>query len=226
MSTSFDVVPITIYGNTVIGVYIFTNNKYTLVPLEVPEKIINVVENILKTEVVRVSIAKSPLIGIFITGNDNGVLLPNIVTSDELSILKKLDLNVEILETKYTAISNLILTNNEKTIVSPLLEKESIKKIQDTLNTEVIVDTLCNTYLVGSIAVANSRGVLLSPEATNQDVEKIKKIFNTSKVDVGTVNRGRSMIRSGLVVNDNGGLVGSDTTGFEIVRIVQVLGKT
>ena len=226
MSTSFDVVPITIYGNTVIGVYIFTNNKYTLVPLEVPEKIINVVENILKTEVVRVSIAKSPLIGIFITGNDNGVLLPNIVTSDELSILKKLDLNVEILETKYTAISNLILTNNEKTIVSPLLEKESIKKIQDTLNTEVIVDTLCNTYLVGSIAVANSRGVLLSPEATNQDIEKIKKIFNTSKVDVGTVNRGRSMIRSGLVVNDNGGLVGSDTTGFEIVRIVQVLGKT
>ncbi|OYT27051.1 MAG: translation initiation factor 6 [Thermoprotei archaeon ex4572_64] len=179
MSTSFDVVPITIYGNTVIGVYIFTNNKYTLVPLEVPEKIINVVENILKTEVVRVSIAKSPLIGIFITGNDNGVLLPNIVTSDELSILKKLDLNVEILETKYTAISNLILTNNEKTIVSPLLEKESIKKIQDTLNTEVIVDTLCNTYLVGSIAVANSRGVLLSPEATNQDIEKIKKIFYT-----------------------------------------------
>ncbi len=226
MNTSFDVVPITIYGNTVIGVYIFTNNKYTLVPLEVPEKIINVVENILKTEVVRVSIAKSPLIGIFITGNDNGIILPNIVTSDELSILKKLDLNVEILETRYTAISNLILTNNEKTIVSPLLEKESIKKIQETLNTEVIVDTLCNTYLVGSIAVANSRGVLLGPEATNQDIEKIKKIFNTSKVDVGTVNKGRSMIRSGLVVNDNGGLVGSDTTGFEIVRIVQVLGKT
>ncbi len=27
-----------------------------------------------------------------------------------------------------------------------------------------------------------------------------------------------------MVVNDNGGLVGSDTTGFEIVRIMQVFG--
>ncbi len=67
-------------------------------------------------------------------------------------------------------------------------------------------------------------GVLLSPEAKDEDVRKVKDYFGLT-VNVGTVNRGRSFLRGGgLVVNNNGGLVGNDTTGFEIVRIMQVFG--
>ncbi|KUO80177.1 MAG: hypothetical protein AT714_05805 [Vulcanisaeta sp. OSP_8] len=68
-------------------------------------------------------------------------------------------------------------------------------------------------------------GCLLSPDAKDDDVKKVRDYFNLN-VDVGTVNRGRSFIRGGLVVNNNGGLVGNDTTGFEIVRIMQVFGIT
>ncbi|ADN50632.1 translation initiation factor IF-6 [Vulcanisaeta distributa] len=219
----FEVAPLSIYGTSTIGVYIFTNNTLTIVPMDVPDKVVNSIRDTLGTSVLKASLAKSPLIGIFMVGNDNGVLVPSIVTEDEVNELKKNGLNVSIIRTRYTAIANLILTNNRKTIVSPIIEKEYVGLIRDTLGTEVIVDEVCGTYLVGSIAVANDKGVLLSPEAKDEDVRKVKDYFGLT-VNVGTVNRGRSFLRGGLVVNNNGGLVGSDTTGFEIVRIMQVFG--
>ena len=219
----FEIAPLSIYGTSTIGVYIFTNNAFTVVPMDVPDKVINSIRDTLGTTVVKASLAKSPLIGIFIVGNDNGVLVPSIVAEEEINELEKGGLRVSVIRTRYTAIANLILTNNKKTIVSPIIEKEFINLIRDTLGTEVIVDEICGTYLVGSIAVANDRGILLSPEAKDEDVKRVRDYFGLP-VSVGTVNRGRSFLRSGLVVNNNGGLVGNDTTGFEIVRIMQVLG--
>lgn len=220
----FEVAPLSIYGGaSTIGVYIFTNNAFTVVPMDVPDKVINSIRDTLGTTVVKASLAKSPLIGIFIVGNDNGVLIPSIVTEEEINELEKGGFRVSVIRTRYTAIANLILTNNKKTVVSPIIEKEFINLIRDTLGTEVIIDEICGTYLVGSIAVANDRGVLLSPDAKDEDVKKVRDYFGLP-VSVGTVNRGRSFLRSGLVVNNNGGLVGNDTTGFEIVRIMQVLG--
>jgi translation initiation factor 6 len=219
----FEVAPLSIYGTSTIGVYIFTNNTLTIVPMDVPDKVINSIRDTLGTTVIKSSLAKSPLIGIFMIGNDNGVLVPSIVTEDEVNELRKKGLNVSVIRTRYTAVANLVLTNSRKTVVSPIIEKEYIDLIRDTLGTEVIIDEICGTYLVGSIAVANDRGVLLSPEARDEDERKIRDYFGLP-VNVGTVNRGRSFLRGGLVVNNNGGLVGSDTTGFEIVRIMQALG--
>lgn len=221
----FEVAPISIYGTSTIGVYLFANNSITVAPMDTPEKVINTIRDTLGTEVIKVSLAKSPLIGIFMVGNDNGVLVPSIAVEEEVNELRRLGLNVAVLKTKYTAIANLVLTNNRKTVVSPIIEREYVNLIRDILGTEVVVDEICGTYLVGSIAVANDRGVLLSPDAKDDDVKKVRDYFNLN-VDVGTVNRGRSFIRGGLVVNNNGGLVGNDTTGFEIVRIMQVFGTT
>ncbi|WP_069806377.1 translation initiation factor IF-6 [Vulcanisaeta thermophila] len=222
-SRRFEVTPLSIYGTSTIGVFIYANNKVALVPPDVPDKVVNSIRDTLGTEVIKASIAKSPLIGIFVVGNDNGLLVPGIVTDEELNLLRSSGLNVTVVGTKYTAIANLVLTNDRKTVVSPIIEREFIPLIRDALGTEVIVDNLCGTYLVGSIAVANNRGVLLSPEAKEEDVKKVRDFFNLN-VDVGTVNRGRSFVRGGLVVNDRGAIVGVDTTGFEIVKIMQTLG--
>ena len=225
MSTKFEVSPITVYGSSTIGVYIFTNNKYTFIPAEAPEKIDNTVRTTLRTEVIRLTIGKTPLLGIFIVGNDNGIIVPDIITDEELRELKKLDLTVSVIKCRYTAIANLVLTNNKVSLVSPILDKDVIRIIRDTLGTEVYVDTICNSHLVGSFAVANSRGVLVSADAKDEDLKKIREIFKLP-VDVGTVNKGKTILRGGLVVNDKGCLVGNETTGFEIVRIIQVLGTT
>jgi translation initiation factor 6 len=195
----------------------------TFLPPDVPEKIDDLVRGTLRTSVARFTIAKSPLLGVFIVVNDNGVLLSPLALEDEVRLFKSLGLNVEVLNTKYTAVSNLILANNKTALVSPLLEPQLRKVVADVLGVEVIVDTVANNPLVGALAVLNSRGLLVAPEATDEDVKKLSEYFKV-RVDVGTVNKGKSFLRGGIVVNDHGALVGDETAGPELMRITQVLG--
>lgn len=219
----FDIAPIKIFGTSSIGVFLATNNSVTFLPPDVPEKIDDIVRNTLRTTVARLTVAKSPLLGIFTVVNDNGVILPPMVLEEEIRLFKALGLNVEVLNTKYTAISNLILAGNKVAVVSPLLEPSVRKVVADVLGVEVIVDTIAGNPLVGSLAVLNSRGVLVAPEATDEDLKKLGEYFK-AKADVGTVNKGKSFLRGGIVVNDHGALVGDETAGPEFMRIQQVLG--
>jgi translation initiation factor 6 len=219
----FDVAPVKVFGTSSVGVFLATNNSVTFLPPDVPEKIDDVVRGTLRTSVARFTIAKSPLLGVFIVVNDNGVLLSPLALEDEVRLFKSLGLNVEMLNTKYTAVSNLILANNKTALVSPLLEPQLRKVVADVLGVEVIVDTVANNPLVGALAVLNSRGLLVAPEATDEDVKKLSEYFKV-RVDVGTVNKGKSFLRGGIVVNDHGALVGDETAGPELMRITEVLG--
>lgn len=221
--TKFDIATIKLYGTPVIGVFMATNNRVTLVPPDAPEKIDEVVRSTLRTEVVRVSVSKSPLLGVFITINDGGVLLSPLALDEEIRQLKSLGLSVGILRTKYTATSNLILAGNKTALVSPLIEPHARSTIADVLGVEVIVGTIAGNPLVGALAVANSRGLLVAPDATDDDLKRLSEYFKV-RVNVGTVNRGRSFLRGGIVVNDSGALVGDETAGPELMRIMQVLG--
>ncbi len=219
----FDVAPVKVFGTSSVGVFLATNNSVTFLPPDVPEKIDDLVRGALRTSVARFTIAKSPLLGVFIVVNDNGVLLSPLALEDEVKLFKSLGLNVGVLNTKYTAVSNLILANNKTALVSPLLEPQLRKVVADVLGVEVIVDTVANNPLVGALAVLNSRGLLVAPEATDEDIKKLSEYFKV-RVDVGTVNKGKSFLRGGIVVNDHGALVGDETAGPELMRITQVLG--
>jgi translation initiation factor 6 len=219
----FDVAPVKVFGTSSVGVFLATNNSVTFLPPDVPEKIDDVVQSTLRTSIARFTIAKSPLLGVFVVVNDNGVLLSPLALEDEVKLFKSLGLNVGVLNTKYTAVSNIILANNKTALVSPLLEPQLRKVVADVLGVEVIVDTVANNPLVGALAVLNSRGLLVAPEATEEDIKKLSEYFKV-KVDVGTVNKGKSFLRGGIVVNDHGALVGDETAGPELMRITQVLG--
>lgn len=220
---SFDIAPLKVFGSSSVGVFLATNNSVTFLPPDVPEKIDDVVRSTLRTSVARFSVARSPLLGIFLVLNDNGVVLPSLALEEEVRLFKSLGLNVGVVNSRYTAISNLVLANNKVAVVSPLLEAEARKVVSDVLGVETVVDTIAGNPLVGSLAVANSRGVLVAPEATDEDLKKLAGYFN-ARVDVGTVNKGKSFLRGGLVVNDRGALVGDETAGPELMRITQVLG--
>jgi translation initiation factor 6 len=219
----FDVAPIKVFGTSSVGVFLATNNSVTFLPPDVPEKIDDVVRSTLRTSIAKFTIAKSPLLGVFVVVNDNGVILSPLALEDEVKLFKSLGLNVGVLNTKYTAVSNLILANNKTALVSPLLEPQLRKVVADILGVEIIVDTVANNPLVGALAVLNSRGLLVAPEATEEDIKKLSEYFKV-KVDVGTVNKGKSFLRGGIVVNDHGALVGDETAGPELMRITQVLG--
>jgi len=51
----------------------------------------------------------------------------------------------------------------------------------------------------------------------------VASVLRVSKANVGTVNRGNIFVRSGIVANSKGALVGYETTGPELLRIQSAL---
>lgn len=219
---------ISINGNVNIGVYIYANDKFCLIPQTTPQKVINVIEEALKVPVYKVKIADTPIIGVFITGNNKGLLLPNILSEDEVKLFKRIceenNMRLHILNSKRNALGNLILVNDNSALVSMLIEDVDITEIEEALEVKnVKKGFIAGIPTVGSAAAITNKGLLLHPDTPVNEVEKLAKFFNV-KADVGTVNFGSSFVRSGLVVNSNGAIVGELTTGPEIVRIEQVFG--
>jgi len=217
---------LSLFGVSSIGVFIFTNNEIAIVPPTTPSNDIETLKEVMGVEkIIRTTICGTNLIGVFVVGNDKGIAVPIDILEEELSVLKKEvgDLNIVIVDDRRNALGNLILVNNSKAVVSPYFDKRVHSLLFDNLGVEVIEGKIANSELVGTLAIANNRGVLVSALADENDLEFLSSVFNNLTVDIGTVNRGSPFIRTGLIVNDKGALVGEDTTGPEIMRIQQVL---
>lgn len=207
------------HGDPNIGLFSFATDAYVLAP-----------DPHFKTDVLRVprietKAARTNLCGIFFAGNSNGILVPWIIHERELDSLKaaakKLNLNVTKLESKHTALGNLILCNDRGAIVSPLL-RQHLKEIKDCLGVRVVEGKIMDLDIVGSLATATNRGFLLNMHASASDLRFVKKVLSVDG-DIGTVNFGSGFVKSGLVVNSRGLLIGNQSTGPEIMRITEAL---
>ncbi|MEM2136523.1 MAG: translation initiation factor IF-6 [Candidatus Methanomethylicia archaeon] len=215
---------LSIYGSNNIGVFFSPTDKYVLIPSNVPQKIIKVIEEVLKTKVVQINICDSVLLGVLSIGNSKGLLLPYYASKDEVKFLRKeLEVNVEIFPNKRTALGNIILANDYAAIVSPELDKKAVKVIKDVLDVEIESFTIAGYNVVGSVGAVNNKGCIVHPMATEEELKNISEILKV-KVDVGTVNAGFPVVGVGIVANSNGILVGSTTTGPEIAHIERSLG--
>jgi len=217
---------LSLFGVSSIGVFIFANNELAIVPPTIPPNDIETLKEVMGVEkIIQTTICGTNLIGVFIVGNDKGIAVPIDILEEELELLKKEigDLNIVVISGRRNALGNLILLNNSKALVSPYFSKEVRNLLLDNLGVEVVEGKIADSELVGTLAIANNRGVLVSALASENDLEFLSSIFNNLTIDVGTVNRGSPFIRTGMVVNDRGALVGEDTTGPEIMRIQQVL---
>lgn len=214
-----------VYGNPNVGVYVFTTESFSLIPKDVPDKFERLVEETLKVPAYRVSISESPLIGVFMAGNSNGLILSKFTTENEFKTLRRIlgkDLNIEILDNiRESAIGNLVLVNDKAAIVSPLIDREAISVMENVLAVEVVQREIAGSTLVGSVAVVSNKGAMVYPMASEEEVKELSSILHV-EVDVGTVNRGSIFLRSGIVVNTKGCIVGYDTTGPELLRIQKV----
>lgn len=212
----------TIFGSPNIGVYIYANNKLAILPHDIPQKLERQVREVLGVETLQVSIAGSRLLGVFIAGNDNGLILPRVATDWEIEAITKAarqhGINVTILrEVKETGLGNLILSNDRGCLVSNLLKKV-VGEVSDGLGLDCITGSIAGSVLVGSLAVVTNTGLALPPLVSEEELAELSRIFKVP-ANVVTVNRGRFFLRSGLVANDKGALVGDETTGIELMQL-------
>ncbi|MBY9015996.1 MAG: translation initiation factor IF-6 [Candidatus Lokiarchaeota archaeon] len=217
-----------IFGGNSVGVYLAVNNSYGLYPSTLIASTIEKIKSVFSEPFFPISINNSTLLGVYTASNINGIIVPHIIRDDELQNLKMYtkdlsgDYQIGVLKSLDNAFGNLILCNDKGAIISSFL-KEYKNIIEDILNVETVVYEYVNMNLPGSISVANNKGCLVHPLATDEEIEIISDILKVNETDVSTVNRGIPYLSSGAVVNDRSGFFGNQCTGPEMMRLTNVL---
>ena len=220
-----DIAKTTILGNSGLGVFALSTEDFSIVPYSVKESSLKVISDTLSVKVIQTTIANSVLVGTMIVGNSKVIFVPQNIKEKEYKILEEsLSDQTKLVElnTKYTALGNLIVMNDKGAIVSDMLEKDAQKQIQDELNIEITVGNLLGSPLVGSIAMSTNRGALVHPLLSEEEIKEIASILRV-KADVCTINRGIPYPRVGIIANSKGAVIGTDSTGPESMRIFEVL---
>jgi len=214
------------HGDCNLGLFGKASENFCILGKFVLEKDRRKIEKVLRVKVFKASVANTDLIGLFLALNSNGIILPKIVTEKEMKAFEKLkkefDLNLEVLDSKYTALGNLILCNDKGAIISKLFKKKEKKLIEDCLGIKAEYGRVASLDIVGACGIATNKGCLLHRDVKESEAKKIEEVLGV-KADIGTVNFGSPYVSSGLISNSKGAIIGDKTTGPEIVRITEAL---
>lgn len=195
------------------------NDQFIVLPLGfAPTKTTMLSKYLEVTDNIYVSIADTRLLGPMMVMNNNGILVSSITSDEEINILKeKSQLNVERLKSKYTAIGNLIATNDHGAIVSPLCNDVKTQ-IQDILGVSVISMTISGYIQTGAMIVATNKGAAAYPNASDDEIKIISDILNVN-VEPVTINGGIPFLASGIIANSKSVVVGNMTSGPELIML-------
>ncbi len=208
-----------LYKSPSVGIFAKCNDSIVLLPYGYAETKSKKLIEYLEVDPIFVSIAGNRIVGPMVVLNNNGMILPSLASDDEIAYLKQLTgLNVERLDSKLTAIGNLISANDHGAIVSPLFKGEFDKQIEDILGTHVHTMSVADFNQTGSMIVSNNNGAAVHPKASEKEIEIISSIL---KVDVEplTINGGIPYLSSGIICNSKSLVVGSLTTGPELIML-------
>jgi translation initiation factor 6 len=212
-----------VYKSPNIGVFIKANDRIILIPFGFAEtKITKLTHYLQIEEKIFASIAGTRLIGPMTVMNNNGILLPSIASDEEIRVLRQASgLNVERLKSKFTAVGNLISTNDNGALVSPLLNSEVNQQVRDVLGVPVNSIAVGGFIQTGSMVVATNIGAAIHPKATEEEIKIISESLQV-QVEPATVNGGVPFLSSGIIANSKSVIVGSLTSGPELIMLSRV----
>ncbi|MFH0832973.1 MAG: translation initiation factor IF-6 [Candidatus Aenigmatarchaeota archaeon] len=205
------------FGDRNLGLYGFATDEYCFLGFK--SKLTKKISKILRVKVFSSTILDTYLAGIFVTGNSRGIVLPKILEEYEL---KAIDVDVVKLESRYTALGNLILMNDSGIILSPLLRNKK-PQIENFFKIPCRITTIAGMNMVGSLAIATNKGCLTAPKITETEKKILEETLRVP-IDIGTVSFGTQFVKSGIIANSNGFLASDTSSGPELGRINEALG--
>ncbi|HJM14170.1 MAG TPA: translation initiation factor IF-6 [Candidatus Nitrosopelagicus sp.] len=216
-----DIIKFDVYRGPNIGIYTKVNDEFVFVPNGFASSKSEKLAQYLQTDYIVTSVADTRLLGILMVVNNHGILMPNTCSEEELGkIKKKTDLNVDILDVKFNALGNMMSVNDKGGIVSPSLPKESLQKIEDVLDIEVLQKKIAGFHQVGAVMATSQSGGIVHPETDDEDIKIISNILGV-KVEPATINGGLPYLSSGILVNNKSMVVGTLTNGPEIMMLTR-----
>ncbi len=204
-------------GDPNLGLYGFATDKYCVVGAN---SALKKAEKELRVEAHFFTVFNTGLLGIFGTGNSTGLVLPDFMDRDERQRVKGME--VFYLKTRYTALGNLILMNDNGIILSPLLRKEK-KDIGKFFGLRCEMTKIAGTVVVGNLGIATNKGCLLHPKVKQKEMKLIEDVLGV-ETDIGTVNFGSPYPGAGVIANSSGFVASEQSSGPELGRIHEALG--
>jgi translation initiation factor 6 len=212
-----------IYRSPNIGVFLKANENFILVPKGLAETKTTKLSESLGVEAVPTSVGESRLLGPLVTMNGNGILVSRLAEASEMAEIKSATgLNVSRLDSKLTAVGNLVAANDKCALVSPVLDARATSQVKDVLGTEVERMAIGEYIQVGALVVVTNGGAAVYPGLDEQEVARIGSLLGVDAHPT-SVNRGVPYVASGIVANSKNAIVGSQTTGPELVFITRAL---
>ena len=216
-----DIIKYDVYSGPNIGIFTSVNDKFVFIPNGFAKTKAENLARYLQTEYLMTPVANTRLLGILMVLNNHGILLPKTSSPEEIANLRKCtDLNVKMLDTKYNALGNLICVNDKGGVISPIIEKEFIKEIEDVLDIEVIQKKVAGFHQVGAVMEANNLGGIIHPEADEEDIKNFSNVLGVN-IEPATINGGIPFVSSGMLANSNAVVVGNLTNGPEIMMLTR-----
>lgn len=211
----------TFYKSPNIGIFVRANDSVMLMPQGFAETKGDKLADYLQVQPIMTSIAGTRLIGPMLVMNNNGILLPSLAEDEEVDWLRQsTGLNVERLSSRYTAVGNMIATNDKGALVSPLL-KEAEGQIRDVLGVPAYTMGVGGFVQTGSMVVATNTGAGVHPSATEDEVKAVAKTLHVQAEPL-TINGGVPFLSSGMVANTKTVVVGNLTSGPELIMLSRI----
>ena len=217
------VIVVNFNSNPNVGLYGYATDKYCLLGSEVPEEYEKDIAEVLDVPIIRMNIAGTGLLGVFLSGNKNCLLVPSIAFPNELATLDKHKIKYKLIETKLTCLGNNMICNDNGCVVSSEYGDKEIKAIKDALKVEVVKAKIAELNTLGSLAVHTKKGILCHHEILEHEAELLNKVLKV-EIFTGTVNMGVPFIGSGIICNNKGFVIGDASGGPELVNADEALG--
>jgi translation initiation factor 6 len=213
-----------IYRSPNIGIFLRANDRFILVPKGLAQTKSDKLCQSLEVTPVPASIGESRLLGALSAMNSNGVLVSRLAEEVEVSEIRAATgMNVSRLESKMTAVGNLVAANDRCALVSPVLDARAVAQVKDVLGTEVMRTPIGEYHQVGSLVVVTNTGAAVYPGLDEKEVGRLGSVLGVDAYPT-SVNSGVPYVASGLIANSRNAVAGSQTTGPELVFITRALG--
>lgn len=211
-----------VFGSPNLGVYSFCNEKIAIVPPGLTRKRVRQFAEALGVNVCETTIGSSTLVGALVTGNSNGVIVPSIIREYELQRIQSCS-KVFVVNAKWTALGNVVLTNDQGAVVHPDTPREIVTAVEEHLAVKCKSGTIGALPFVGALAIATNKGAIVSPNARSEEESVIESALRVP-VEPSSTNGGVPFVKSGILANSRGAVVGPLTRGAELMQISRTLG--
>lgn len=209
----------TIYNSSFLNIYSYCTEKICIVPNSILPKEEKKIEEILDVKVIKCHINRSSLIGVYLSGAGNKIVVEkNSIYPEEIETLEKEGLKIKTLSNPDNAFGNLLAINSNYGFASPLILPEVVKDIQKFFNIPIEQKACAGLDLPGSSIYVNDYLFLINPRVELKEFNYIKKMFKVPGLAI-TTNYGDVFVGNDAVGNKNGLLVGQTTSNIEMTKI-------